>query len=324
MQAAILQRLGEVPAYADVPDPEPTGEQVVARVRAVAVKNIEKMLASGQHYGSGRLALPGTLGVDAVLELPDGRRVYAGAVPPAGTMAELALVDPRMTIEVPDGVDDAAAAALPNAGASAWFALEYAGRLQPGHSVLVLGGTGVTGGLAVQLAKHRYEAAYVAVAGRNRGRLDRLTELGADHAITIGNGDITEDVARLHAEHPFDVVIDYLWGAPAEQTLAALGNDDLGAAFRHTRYVQVGEMAGATIALPAAVLRSAGVELVGQGGGSIPKDAFARIGSEIVPVLFDLLSTGALSVETVTRPLAEVAEAWSAPTPSGTRLVLVP
>ncbi len=327
MRAAIVERLGEVPRCVDMADPTAADGRVVARVRAAAIKNIERMLVAGTHYGSRRMQLPAGVGMDAVVDLPDGRRVYAGATPPAGAMAERLVVDPGQAVEIPDGVDDAAAAALPNAAVSAWFALEYAGRIRSGQRVLILGATGVTGGLAVQLAKHRFGAGEVVAVGRNAERLARLCERGADATIQLGG--LTDDTLReavlaRHAERPFDLVIDYLWGEPAEQTLRAFVNEDLGAVFHRIRFVQVGETAGATIELPAAALRSAGVELVGQGAGSVPREAFARVGSEIVPELFRLMATGELALETVRRPLAQVSEAWTEPVPSGSRTVLIP
>lgn len=324
MKAAIVEALGRPPAYGDTAEPQASDGQVIAEVRAAALKNIERSLVDGSHYASARLPLPGPIGLDAVVRLPDGRRVYTGAAPPGGAMAERLAVDPQTSVDVPEGVDDAEAAALPNAGVSAWFAVEYAGGLASGQNVLVLGATGVTGSLAVQLAKHRFGAAHVVAAGRDAARLDRLAELGADATIRIGPDGIGDEVRRLHAERPFDLVIDYLWGKPAEQTLRALANDDLAAAFHHTRYVQVGEMAGASIDLPAAVLRSAGLELVGQGGGSVPKEAFGRVIPEVLPALFALLADGSIHVDTHVRPLAEVTDAWTAPVPSGTRVVFTP
>lgn len=325
MKAAVVEQLGRAPAYVDVDDLVPSGDLVAAEVRAAAVKNIERALVAGSHYGSGQLAVPSTVGIDAVVVLPDGRRVYAGATPPGGAMAERMLVNPAWTIELPDVVADTAAAALPNAGVSAWFALEYAGRIEPGQSVLVLGGTGVTGSLAVQLAKHRFGAERVVVAGRSAERLRWLTDHGADATVRIAEATgIEAEMRRLHAERPFDLVIDYLWGRPAEQVLRALAGDDLAAEFHRTRYVQVGEMAGPTLELPASVLRSAGIELLGQGGGSVPREAFGRVMTEILPTLFAMLVEESLTVETQVRPLSEVADAWTAPTPSGVRMVLRP
>ncbi|MGH3097263.1 MAG: zinc-binding dehydrogenase [Streptosporangiales bacterium] len=327
LKAAVVERLGTVPAYEEVDDPVPGDGMVVAEVRAAAVKNIERALVAGSHYGSRQLALPGLIGLDAVAVLPDGRRVYAAATPPGGAMAERMLVNPDWSVELPAEISDPLAAALPNAAISAWFALEYAGRIQPGQSVLVLGGTGVTGALAAQLAKRRFGAERVVVAGRNVERLDRLAGLGADATIRIDRapaGGIEPEVRRLHDERPFDLVLDYLWGPPAEQALRALGGDDLAAEFHRTRYVQIGEMAGPTLELPAGVLRSTGIELLGQGGGSVPREAFGRIMTEVLPALFAMLVDGSVTVDTQVRSLSEVADAWTAPAPSGVRVVLQP
>src|SRR5690606_25800977 len=194
---------------------------------------------------------------------------------------------------------------------------------QPGQSVLVLGATGVTGSVAAQLAKTRYGAGYVAVAGRDPQRLQWLRDAGADETVTIGD-DLTAQVAALHRVHPFDVVLDYLWGTPAERVLAALGNTGLTSAYQRTRFVHIGSMAGPTITLPAAILRSAGVELVGVGLGSVPEEAKAAASSRLLPELFAMLAAGTLQLEVQRRPLREVAAVWEEGVPSGTRLVLVP
>lgn len=325
MKTAMVDEFGELPYCADVPEPEPASDAVIGTVRAAAIKNIDRMLAAGTHYGSSGLSMPARLGIDGVVELPDGRRVYAGAAPPAGAMAEYLAVDPTQVLDVPDGVDDASAAALPNAAVSAWVGLEYAGRIAAGQNVLVLGATGVTGGLAATLAKHRFAAGRVVAVGRNRERLARIGEQGAGDAIALDeHTDLADAVAQAHHEDPFDLVIDYLWGAPAEQTLRGLAGNDLAAEFRSTRYVQIGEMAGPTISLDGGTLRSAGIELVGQGGGSVPKEAFARIGTEILPELFAMLADGRIAIETAVRPLDDVAAAWQETPPSGVRTVLRP
>lgn len=179
------------------------------------------------------------------------------------------------------------------------------------------------------MPKHRFGADHVTAVGRNAARLERVSELGADATLRLGaDGDskaqFAAELRRLHAEHPFDLVLDYLWGGPAEQTLRTLGNDDVAAEFHRTRYVQIGAMAAATIELPAGVLRSAGIELLGQGGGSVPREAFGRVMTEILPALFGMLAEGAITVDTQIRPLSEVTDAWTAPTPSGVRVVLTP
>lgn len=325
MKAAILERFGDAPALREIPEPQAGTGEVIVNVRAAAVKNIERMLAAGTHYASAQMVLPSPMGMDAVVQMPDGRRAYAGALPPGGAMAERMIIDPLTALEVPATVDDATAAALPNAGVSAWLALEHSARIQPGDSVLILGATGVTGALAVQLAKHKFKAGHVVAVGRNHDRLVELRQRGADQVISLTGdpGQFDAAIAEAHAEHPCDAVIDFLWGAPAEQTLRLLGGDNLAARYRRTRFVQVGEMAGPDIVLPGSVLRSAGIELVGQGGGSVPREAYARV-PDVIRELFAMLATGQLTVTTASRPLAEVTEAWRENVPSGTRIVLIP
>ncbi len=324
MKAAVVNTLGRAPAYTDFDDPRPQNGLAVATVEAASLKNLDRGLVSGTHYGSASLRLPSVAGVDGVARLADGRLVYTGAIPPYGMMAERALIDPERVVDLPAGVDPVLGAAVPNPGLSAWFSLEYAARVQPGQNVLILGATGVTGALAVQLAKVQFGAGRVVVAGRNAARLDWLRTVCADHVISLGTDDLAERVAVEHNSHPIDVVLDYLWGSPAEQVLAGLGGYHLAATFHAMRYVQVGSMAGPTINLPAGILRSAGIELLGLGIGSVPAEAQARVGSELLPKLFELVADGSLQMDAQARPLSDVEELWTATEPSGTRIVLVP
>ena len=324
MKAAVVNSLGSKPVYTDFVDPEPAEGAVVATVEAASLKNLDRSLIAGTHYASGALTLPGVAGVDGVARLDDGSLVYTGAVAPFGMMAERTLVNTAGAIELPVGIDPVLAAAVPNPGLSAWLSLEYAAKIQPGQCVLVLGATGVTGSVAVQLAKAQFGAGRVVVAGRNTDRLDWLRGVGADDAIRLGTEDLADRVAAEHRSHPFDVVLDYLWGAPAAQVLGALGNSHLGLTYHATRFVQVGAMAGANLELPAGILRSAGIELAGFGTGTVPAAAKARIPTEVLPTLLAMAADGTLQLDAQRRSLQDVEELWDAPEASGTRLVLVP
>jgi NADPH:quinone reductase-like Zn-dependent oxidoreductase len=216
------------------------------------------------------------------------------------------------------------AAAVPNPGVSAWMSLQFAAAVKPGDHVLVLGATGVTGSMAVQLAKSAFGAGRVVVAGRDTARLDWLRTAGADDAIAIADGDLGARVKALHAEHPFDAVLDYLWGPPAEQVLGALAGSDLAARYHATRFVQIGSMAGLTMNLPAGVLRSAGITISGVGFGSVPLDVLGSTRTEALPRLFGMVASGELHLRTQERKLADVEQVWGASEPSGTRVVLTP
>ncbi len=154
MKAAVLHALGQSPRYEDFADPQATEGEVLVRVKAASLKNVDKMMASGSHYERFP-DLPCVCGVDGVGLLDDGARVYCGgARPPYGMMAERTVVSRAGCWPVPEQLDDVTAAAIPNPALSAWLALIWRAQLQPGEAVLILGATGVAGQLAVQIAKH--------------------------------------------------------------------------------------------------------------------------------------------------------------------------
>jgi len=153
MYAAVLRSLGKPPRYDQFPDPVPGEGEVIVQVRAASLKPVDKQLASGSHFASPR-ELPVVCGTDGLGSLSDGTRVFFGGTrPPYGAMAERTLVRREFCFPVPDNISDETAAALPNPGVSAWVSLVFRAKLVPGESVLILGATGVTGKLAIRIAK---------------------------------------------------------------------------------------------------------------------------------------------------------------------------
>ncbi len=321
MKAAVLRTLGKPPRCEDFADSEPAEGEVLLRVKAASLKNVDKMMASGSHYD--RLPdLPCVCGVDGVGLLDDRTRVYCGgARPPYGMMAERTVVSRAWCLAVPEQVDDVTAAALPNPALSAWLAMVWRAQLQPGERVQILGATGVAGQLAVQIAKH-LGAERVVAAGRNRRVLATLRDLGADATIALDLSDqeLTTAFVREAGPKRFDVVLDYVWGHPTEVLLEALTRYDVKIAASRTRLVEIGEMAGPTIALSAAALRSSGLELYGSGGGSVAHQAIF----EAFPQVWALATSGKLRIKTEPVPLADVETAWQRRELDGRRLVIVP
>ena len=127
--------------------------------------------------------------------------------------------------------------------------------LQQGETVLVLGATGASGSLAVRIALH-LGAGHVIAAGRN---VDVLARLGQDERVTA----VTLDDLPDALSNGVDVVLDYLWGSVAESALEALRRTGLDHVAGLTRYVQIGALAGRTVALdaapPAAVVEHRGL-----------------------------------------------------------------
>jgi NADPH:quinone reductase-like Zn-dependent oxidoreductase len=324
MLAALVTEWGKRPVYTDVPEPQSHDGAEVAAVEASALTNLTRALVSGKHYASKEVQLPAIPGVDGVARLADGRRIYTGALGYSGMMAQRALVDPHSGVEIPAHVDSVTAAALPNPGISAWTALSHAAAVKPGDHVLVLGATGVTGSMAVQLATAMFGAETVVAAGRNTARLAWLRSAGAHATVALGEQDLGARVAEMHARRPFDAVLDYLWGEPAAQVLTALAASHPAAHYHPTRFVQIGSMTGPTLPLDAGVLRGTGITLSGVGIGSVPPEVLIRARTEALPRLFAMVADGKLELRTQARPLADVAEAWSSAEPSGTRVVLTP
>jgi NADPH2:quinone reductase len=332
MNAAVVEALNTPPRYTSFPDPTPNpvadpAEQLVT-VTAAALHPIVKALAAGTHYGStGQLPLvPGVDGVGrlhtAVGQLPAGTRVYFGAVhPPFGTFAQHSLASASMLIPLPDALDDATAAAIANPAMSSWVALTARARFLPGESVLILGATGVAGQLAVQIAKTQGARRIVAL-GRNPQALAQLAAIGADASISLDQSPNTLLAALRNeiASNGVDIILDYLWGPPAETLLAAISQKGLDHAAPRIRYIQIGNSAGPTISLPAATLRSSGLELLGSGFGSASLD---QIRQAIVS-FFDHLAAQPLPFALKTVPLSEVATLWNAPESEATRLVFQP
>lgn len=322
MKAAVLHELGKAPKYEDFAEPvaQNTG-QVLITVKAAAIKNLDKGRASGKHYAS-YTRLPEVMGQDAVGILPDGTRVYAAGI--TGTMAEKALIDPRKCLILPDGIDDVTAAVLPNMVIGAALALHYRAGLKKGDTVLVNGATGVTGTAAVQMAKH-YGAEKVIATGRNQAVLEKLLALGADEIISLKQEDtaIIKQVQELNSRKHIDVVIDYTWGRPAELIIQALKGNSLHTVSGITRFVTCGSMAGETIQLPSAILRSSAIEILGSGFGSLPKEALDKMNTEILPEMMQLAAEGKLKVDTVTVQLKDIETAWDMQVGGGKRLVVV-
>lgn len=322
MHAAVLHTIGDVPRYEEFPEPNigrDKDAEVIVHVLAASLKPIDKQLASGSHYASGG-ELPRVCGLDGVGNLDDGQRIFFGGPrPPHGAMAQRTVVPRAFTFPIPENVDDATAAALPNPGISAWLSLAYRAKLVGGESVLILGATGVTGKLAVQIAR-LLGAARVVAAGRNPQALKALHDLGADATISLAlpETELGDAFVREAGQSGFQVVIDYVWGQPAQAFLTAIARKEFAVIQSETRYVQVGESAAPTITLPAAVLRSTALTILGTAGVP-PTDVLVNAFQQVMAYA----GRGDLVIDTETVPLADIEGAWRRDQP-GRRLVVIP
>jgi NADPH:quinone reductase-like Zn-dependent oxidoreductase len=199
---------------------------------------------------------------------------------------------------------------------SSWAALRERSNFEPGQVVLVNGATGISGRLAVQIAKH-LGAGKVIATGRNPSMLAALPSLGADGTISLVQEEqALDDAFQKLFSDGVDIVLDYLWGSSAERLLAAAAKTSRDA--KPVRFVQIGSSGGPNISLPATTIRSSGLELIGCGMGSIPFEQMlatvARVFAATVP--------HALAITLKIRPLAEIESNWAIDT-TATRTVFV-
>jgi NADPH:quinone reductase-like Zn-dependent oxidoreductase len=304
MKAAVVNTPGQAPKFQDFAEPTVQEGEVLVHVRAAGLHPVVKAIASGAHYSASGTG-PMIPGIDCVGTLEDSTRVYCGgARKPWGTMAEQVAVPRSMYIPLPDGIDDATAAAIANPGMSAWVSLKDRAGLLPGESVVILGATGVAGQLAIQVAR-QLGAKRIIAAGRN---VDALRNANVDGIIALTQPeDQLREAFVAEAVAGIDVVIDYLWGRPTELLLEALAKGFHASATHRTRLVEVGQSAGPTITLPGSTLRSIDLTVTGSGFGAASiEQIFAAI-----PELFALAAKGALKIDVEAIPLADVEAAWS-------------
>jgi NADPH:quinone reductase-like Zn-dependent oxidoreductase len=318
MNAAVVTTFGEPPRYLPVAQPTPRGDKILLDVLAAGLHPRVRSGASGTHYTSTG-SLPMIPGIDGVGRRDDGTVVYFVADDAAsGSMADRAAVDPARTVELPPGIDVTQVAATMNPAMSSWVALRRRVPIRAGQAVLVLGATGNAGTMAVRLAR-RLGAGRVVGAGRDRVRLAALAALGADEVVALTPDADATSHALAAAAGEVDIVLDYLWGGPAQAAMIALltGRVDRS---RALDWVQIGAVAGPTLELPSVVLRSANLRLQGNGQGAVsPAGYLAEL-----PSLVDEIASGALGFAVDTAPLADVADVWSRPSAPGARTVLIP
>jgi NADPH:quinone reductase-like Zn-dependent oxidoreductase len=324
VKAAVLHAFGQVPQWEEFPAPVPGDSEELIEVTAAPLNNIDRVRADGSHYSvrSGQYAsggLPAVPGVIGAGRLPSGQRVLFGSR--CGTMAQYSVAAPEMTFAIPGALDDAVAAAAWNPGMSAWLTFGWRCPLQPGQTVLILGATGVTGKLAVQAARH-FGAGRVVAAGRNQQVLDMLPGLGADAVIQLSQpaDAVAAAFSAEGGEHGYDLVVDYLWGRPTEILLGAIDRGDAHLGSGRVRLLEAGEMAGSSISLAGSVLRSAGLEVLGLGTGTMPPpDMITRMLGE----LLDLLANGELHIDIERVPLSAAGQTWGRDQ-QGRRPVFIP
>lgn len=228
MKAAQLLQYGgreAIKTVDDAPQPQAAAGQVLVAVQAASVNPFDWKVREGAARQHIPLELPAILGGDlagtvaavgeGVTEFQVGDAVYgsANSVSGHGSFAEFAAAKVTSLAPKPEAANFATAAALPLVACSAYIGLVELIKLQPGQKILIHGGAGGIGAVAVQLAKHL--GAYVAttVSGTD---LDYAKELGADEVIDYKD----QDFSSLLKD--YDAVFDTAGGEAAVKSYPVL------------------------------------------------------------------------------------------------------
>lgn len=308
MQAIEITRAGgpEVLVPSTRPDPEPAAGQVRIRVAAAGVNRPDVLQRQGRYEPPpGTTDIPGleVAGeVDAVgagvSRWSVGDRVMALVV--GGGYAERCVAFADHCLAVPDGVELVEAAAIPETWFTVYVNLFEHGRLQPGETLLVHGGSSGIGHTAIQIAK-AFGVQVITTSGSS-DKTDFCARMGADLAIDYRQEDFVERVKSHTEGRGVDVVLDMVGGDYVPRNLDCL-------AFRG-RHVSIAFLRGPKVELSLLSVMAKQATLTGSFLRSRSADEKARITSAVRDQLLPLLAHGRARPH-VDRsfPLAEAAEA---------------
>ncbi|EPR44228.1 NAD(P)H quinone oxidoreductase, PIG3 family [Desulfovibrio sp. X2] len=271
MKAIVMDRFGpaDVLRLADVAEPELRENDLLVRVRAAGVNRADILQRQGM-YADQPLADSELLGLElagevvaagaAVADFAPGQRVMG--IVGGGAYAEVARMDAGMAMPVPQGMDFAHAAAIPEVFVTAHEALFHLGGLEDGGTALIHAAAGGVGSAAVQLA-HAAGARVFATA--SRAKLPRVREFGANTAIDYRSEDFRVRVLEETGGKGVDVVVDFIGGpnfAPNVEALAEGG-----------RLIQVGLLGGAKAEIDLARILRKRLRIIGTVMKSRPQEA---------------------------------------------------
>ncbi|KIC20102.1 zinc-dependent alcohol dehydrogenase family protein [Leisingera sp. ANG-Vp] len=232
MKAMVLNSYGPDAPFelAEVPDPVATAGHVVVKVAAVSVNTVDTMIRGMGAELPLSPALPAVLGMDFagkvvaigedVTGFAIGDEVYGcagGLMDLPGSLAEYINADARLIAHKPRTLSMREAAALPLVGITAYEGLTRAG-VGEGQTVLVQGGAGGVGHIAIQIARHL--GATVSATGRGADQLALIKELGA-RAVDFTSQNVADYVAEHTGGAGFDMVFDSVGGVNMTNSFAA-------------------------------------------------------------------------------------------------------
>ena len=244
----------EVLVPVDRPVPVPRAGEVLIKVAAAGVNRPDALQRRGGYpVPPGASDIPGLEVAGIIAEVGargDGLTWRAGdavcALVAGGGYAEFCAAPAVQCLPVPRGLDMVSAGAIPETAFTVWDNVFERGRLRPGESILIHGGSSGIGTLAIQLA-HALGSRVLATAG-SAAKCAACEKLGAERAINYRESDFVQAVREATGGRGVDVVLDMIGGDYLRRNLEALAVEG--------RLVQIAFQAGPTAELNMAPLLS--------------------------------------------------------------------
>jgi alcohol dehydrogenase len=246
MKAVVFHEHGTLDdiRYEDFPDPEPRPDDVLIRVRAVALNGFDPMVLrgipglrtplpmipgadiAGEIVALGAAVEPGRWKTgDRVVVVPNQADGMMGETKRGGA-SELVAVPQQYVLPIPDDVSFVDAACLPVAYGTALRMIETRGKLEAGEKVLILGASGGVGTCCVQLAKAL--GCEVVACASSAWKAEKLKGLGADHVIDTSTQSYVAEIHRMYGKPRtrggggVDVIVNYTGGDTWAECFRAL------------------------------------------------------------------------------------------------------
>lgn len=299
----------EVLRLGERPDPAAGTGEVLIRVRASGVNRPDVLQRMG-HYPvpPGASDIPGLevageiVGGDAQAMAASGLRKgdRVCALVAGGGYAELCVAPVGQCLPVPAGLDDVAAASLPETFFTVWSNVFDRARLQVGETLLVQGGSSGIGVTAIQVAKAL--GARVIVTAGSDDKCKACLEIGADDAINYKTQEFAEEARKLTGGKGVDVILDMVAGSYVAREVECLAEDG--------RLVIIAVQGGVKSELNAGLVLRKRLNVTGSTLRPRPVEFKAAIATALKAKVWPLLENGAIKpIIHSTFPAAEAARA---------------
>ena len=308
MRAVVCDGAGgpEVLAVRDLPDPVPGPGELLLRVRSAGVNRADIMQRQGRYPPPpGASDVLGLECAGEVLDRGEGVTGWSAGDPACallsgGGYAEQVTVPAGQVLPVPAGADLVEAGGLVEVAATVWSNVFMLAGLQRGETLLVHGGAGGIGTMAIQLAAAL--GARVAVTAGSTRKLDRCAALGADILVNYHEEDFVERVLDATDGRGADVVLDVLGASYLDRNLTVLATSG--------RLVIIGLQGGAKAEIDLSRLMTKRAAVLATTVRARPASEKAAIVAGLAAHVWPLVADGTVRpVVHASLPLDQVAEA---------------